>query len=188
MISHFMPLISFYNPWKHHKTRSFLKFSGGYRNRPVLWNRSRVTDLYISGTWPLWRRLMFLKIYKIWPFSLTPIWLPYSKNHFLYDRSLFESWIFFTITGNFRLSLKSLEAVFKKGVLENFAKFTRKHVLGSLFNKVAGLACNFIQKKSQTHVFSCEFCKTFKNIFFIEQQRLLHLGLLNFHSDLLLRL
>ena len=29
MISHFMPLISFYNPWKHHKTRGFLKFSGG---------------------------------------------------------------------------------------------------------------------------------------------------------------
>ena len=26
-LAHFMPLISFYTPWKHHKTRSFLRFS-----------------------------------------------------------------------------------------------------------------------------------------------------------------
>ena len=27
-------------------------------------------------------------------------------------------------------------------------------------------ACNFIKKETPTHVFSCEFCKAFKNIFF----------------------
>ena len=43
-----------------------------------------------------------------------------------------------------------------KSVLKNFAKFTRKHLCGSLFiNKVA-------------QIFSCEFCKIFKNTYFEE--------------------
>ena len=31
--------------------------------------------------------------------------------------------------------------------------------------------CNFIKKETLTKVFSCEFCKTFKNTFFIEHLR-----------------
>ena len=50
----------------------------------------------------------------------------------------------------------------KKGVLENFTKFARKHLCQSLFfNKVAGL-------RPEAQVFSCEFCKIFKNTFFTE--------------------
>ena len=60
---------------------------------------------------------------------------------------------------------------FKIGVIRNFALFTGKHVLESLFNKVAGLAaCNFIsisfQKRLQHWYFSCEYCKIFKNNFY----------------------
>ena len=40
------------------------------------------------------------------------------------------------------------------GVLKNFAMFRGKQLLGSVFNKVAGLQL------------SCEYCKTFKNSFF----------------------
>ena len=39
----------------------------------------------------------------------------------------------------------------------------------SLFYKVAGLrpqACNFIERNTLAQVFSCEFCKIFKNNFF----------------------
>ena len=51
----------------------------------------------------------------------------------------------------------------KKGVFENFAKFTRKHLRRSLlFNNVAGL---FYWKKTPKQVFSCEFCKISKNNF-----------------------
>ena len=39
------------------------------------------------------------------------------------------------------------------------------------FNKVAGLACNFIKKKTLTQVFSCEFCEISKNIYFTEHLR-----------------
>ena len=47
----------------------------------------------------------------------------------------------------------------KKGVLENFAKFTWKHPCQSLsFNKVA-----FIKKETLAQVFSCEFCEISKN-------------------------
>ena len=67
----------------------------------------------------------------------------------------------------------------KKGVLENFAKFTGKHLCQSLFfNKVADLrktppmACNFIKKDTLAQVFSCEFCEIFKNTFFTEHLRL----------------
>ena len=59
------------------------------------------------------------------------------------------------------------EVFCKKAVLRNFAKFTGKHLYQSLFfNKVAGLACNFIKKETLTQVFSCEFCETSKNTFY----------------------
>ena len=38
----------------------------------------------------------------------------------------------------------------------------------SFFNKVAGLACNFIKKEALAHVFSCEFREISKNTFFTE--------------------
>ena len=52
-----------------------------------------------------------------------------------------------------------------KIALKNFSKFTRKRLYWSLFfNKVAGL-------RPTTQVFSCEFCKIFKNNFFVEHLR-----------------
>ena len=36
----------------------------------------------------------------------------------------------------------------------------------SLFNKVAGQACNFIKKDTVAQVFSCEFCENSKTNFF----------------------
>ena len=48
----------------------------------------------------------------------------------------------------------------KKGVFKDFAKFTEKPVLESLFNKVAGLsACNFIKKKRQPRCFPVKSAK-----------------------------
>ena len=56
----------------------------------------------------------------------------------------------------------------KKNVLRNFAKFTGKHLCQRLFfNKVAGLAWNFIKKDNLAQVLSCEFWETFKNSFFL---------------------
>ena len=67
----------------------------------------------------------------------------------------------------------------KKGVLENMAKFTIKHLCQYLFfNKVAaGRPCNFIKKETLVQVFSCEFCQIFKNAFFIGHLRWLWLPL-----------
>ena len=70
------------------------------------------------------------------------------------------------------------DAFCKKGALKNFPKFEGKHLYHSFFfNKVAGVACNFIKKetpmacnfiKKETlvQVFSCELCEFFKSIFF----------------------
>ena len=44
---------------------------------------------------------------------------------------------------------------YKKGVLRNFAKFTRKHLCYSLF----------FTKEALAQVFSCEFCKISRNTF-----------------------
>ena len=45
------------------------------------------------------------------------------------------------------------EVFCKKGVLRNFEKFTGKHLYQRLFfNKVAGLACNFMKKESLAQV------------------------------------
>ena len=39
LLSAFMPLVSFYTPWKDKKTRGFFMFRWGiYRERPVAWN------------------------------------------------------------------------------------------------------------------------------------------------------
>ena len=64
------------------------------------------------------------------------------------------------------------QVLYKKGVLRDFGKFTGKHLCQSLFlNKVPGLrpkACNFIKREILAQVFSCEFCKMFKNTSFTE--------------------
>ena len=62
----------------------------------------------------------------------------------------------------------------KKGVLKHFAKWTGKHLQQSLFfNKVCRLEVyNFFKKDTLAQMFSCEFCKIFKNTFFIWKKRL----------------
>ena len=71
------------------------------------------------------------------------------------------------------------EVFCKKGVLRNFATFTRKHLCQVSFLiklqssarilfliKLQASACNFIKKETLALVFSCEFCEIFKNTFF----------------------
>ena len=53
-----------------------------------------------------------------------------------------------------RASIYAEAAVFEKGVIKNFAEFTRKHLYRNSFL-----------------VFSCEFCKICKNTFFAGQHR-----------------
>ena len=64
-----------------------------------------------------------------------------------------------------------LEVFFTKGNLKNFVKLAGKHLCQSLFfKKVAGFrpwTYNFILKKEAlAWVFSCEFCKNFKNTYY----------------------
>ena len=64
------------------------------------------------------------------------------------------------------------EVFCRKVVLRNFSKFTGKHMCQRLFfNKVVGLACNFIKKETLVQVFSCEFWEISKNTFFTEHLR-----------------
>ena len=78
-----------------------------------------------------------------------------SADHFYQDR-----WT----TNNRRFRSSCPEVFFKKSVLRNFAKFTRKHLCQRLFfNKVA---CNYIKKEALVQVFSCEFCELSKSTFF----------------------
>ena len=66
-----------------------------------------------------------------------------------------------------------MESFCKKGILEDFEKFTRKHLCQSLFfNKVEGQpATSLIKKETLVLVLFCEFCGIFKNTSFIEQHR-----------------
>ena len=60
----------------------------------------------------------------------------------------------------------------KKAVLKNFAIFTGKHLCSSLFLKKLQ-ACNFIKKRLRLlrHVFFCEYCEIFKNMYFEKHLR-----------------
>ena len=62
----------------------------------------------------------------------------------------------------------SSEVVSKKGLFENFAKFTGKNLRQNLFyNKSCRPEpCNLINKETLARVFSCEYCEIFKNTFF----------------------
>ena len=60
------------------------------------------------------------------------------------------------------------EVFCKKGVLRNFANFTRKHLCHSLFfNKVAGLA-TLLKKRLWHRCFPVKFVKFLRTSFFIE--------------------
>ena len=50
----------------------------------------------------------------------------------------------------------------KIGVFKSFASFTGKHLLKSLFNKVANLRP---YKETSPQVFSCEICEIFRNTY-----------------------
>ena len=53
------------------------------------------------------------------------------------------------------------DALSKKGVLKNFAKFTGKYLCqGLFFNNV-----NFIKKETLAQLLSCKFCEISKNAF-----------------------
>ena len=56
---------------------------------------------------------------------------------------------------------------YKKGVLENFAKFTGNYLCRSfLFNKAYHWRpVIFLKKETPTQLFSCEFYEIFKNTF-----------------------
>ena len=58
------------------------------------------------------------------------------------------------------------QMLFKIGILKNYAIFIGKHLCWSLF-----LLKRLFQKETPTKVFSCEYCKIFKNTFFTENLR-----------------
>ena len=62
----------------------------------------------------------------------------------------------------------SRRVFFKKEVLKNFAKFTGRPVLETLFDKVASVRPAFLLRKTPTQVFSDKFYEIFKNTFFTE--------------------
>ena len=68
-----------------------------------------------------------------------------------------------------KLFRSSRPEVFSKiCVLENFAKFTEKHLCQGIFlNKLQAQACNFIKKRPLVQVFFCGFCEIFKNTFLL---------------------
>ena len=54
----------------------------------------------------------------------------------------------------------------KNGVLENFTKFTRKHLCQSLFLiRLQASGLQLYQKETLVQVFSCKYCEIFKNTF-----------------------
>ena len=60
----------------------------------------------------------------------------------------------------------------KKGVLKNFIIFTGKPLCRSLsLDKVHGSSLQFIKKDTPAQVFSYEFCKGFKNNYFVDHVR-----------------
>ena len=66
-------------------------------------------------------------------------------------------------TSHFMSRSSRPEVFYKINVYKNFLKSTGKHLFQSIFlNKFAGHTCKF-KKETLAQLFSCEFCKIFKN-------------------------
>ena len=80
------------------------------------------------------------------------------------------------------------EVFYTNGILKTFAKFTGKHLCQSLFcNKFADFS-PATKKETLTQVFSCGFCKIFKNTFFTEHPQWLLLKFISHHIKEILHL
>ena len=80
--------------------------------------------------------------------------------------------IFTLFTSLFKFAKSSSSQVFyKKGVLKNFLKFTGKQLYGSHFLITLQDFSVQLYLKKETLVVFCEFCKVFKNMFYIENLR-----------------
>ena len=102
-ITHFIPLVSFYTPWKHQETESFSDIFRGYRMRPVAWNGLVFCCIELS----LFRQTIPLQIFKgvfhkfhlvhlefLDPFTLIHHRLiPFLGVNRLIGRILFWSWM-----------------------------------------------------------------------------------------------
>ena len=66
------------------------------------------------------------------------------------------------------LSSSHMKVLYKEYILKAFTKFSGKHLSQNLFLESCRPTFNFIKKETLAQVFSCKFCKTFKNNFFIE--------------------
>ena len=72
----------------------------------------------------------------------------------------------------------------KKGVLENFTKFTVKHLCqGLFFNKIVGSGLQLIKKETLAQVNSCVFYEFFKSTFFYRTPPMAASGLLFFYQN-----
>ena len=83
-------------------------------------------------------------------------WLSVKATHFLFSQN----------NSGLHYQKQPPEKVFyrKNGVLKKLSKFTGKHLCQSLFfNKATCLRPATLYKKRLVQVFSCEFCKNFKN-------------------------
>ena len=141
--------------WTEHVLLRVIWFHGF--NAPLLWTKD-VNWSYLHKT----------------PYARS-VYVHVSKRFLLYQaRAHLKVWIW----------RSSRQEVFcKKGVLENFAKFTGKHLCqGLFFNKVAGLRPATLFKKRLWHrCFPVNFAKILGTPFFIEHLQWL---LLNMETSL----
>ena len=73
------------------------------------------------------------------------------------------------LNSNVEIQKQSPEVFYEKRYFRNFAKFAGNNCARvSFLIKLQAQACNFIKKETLAQVFSCEFCKIFKNTFFTE--------------------
>ena len=77
--------------------------------------------------------------------------------------------IFLLIYLFFHLSAKTaMEVLYKKAILKNFAIFTGKHLLCSLFSIRSQAGLQLYEKETSAQSFSCKYYEIFKNTYFEE--------------------
>ena len=97
----------------------------------------------------------------------------------LRNERLYKGFLNFYHHEHLSLEVATRGVLQKKSVLRNFIKFIEKHLCQRLFcSEVTGLRpATLLKKETLAQLFSCKFCKIFKNTFFTEHLRQLLLYL-----------
>ena len=95
MLTHLCPMVPFYTPWKHQKTKGFLMFLGWYKIKTLTWNGTQSFTLSFEKltNWNIFGEKVLVYSWKVFCCYFTLVRIPIT---YLYVSCCFVRFTFLT--------------------------------------------------------------------------------------------